>query len=45
MIEVTTALAAAISTATTRRIDGAAHAVLFDATASYVQLIGEWLTA
>ena len=34
-------LAAAIPTATTRRIDGAGHAAPFDATISFVQLIAE----
>jgi pimeloyl-ACP methyl ester carboxylesterase len=38
-------LAAAIPTATTRRIDGAGHAAPFDATANFVQLIADTITS
>lgn len=38
-------LAAAIPTATSRQIDGAAHAAPFDATTDFVQLIADCMTA
>lgn len=38
-------LAAAIPTASTQRIEGAGHAVAFDATTSFVQLIADTITA
>ena len=38
-------LAAAIPTASTQRIEGAGHAVAFDATTSFVQLIADTITS
>ena len=38
-------LAAAIPTASTQRIEGAGHAVNFDATANFVQLIADTITS
>ena len=38
-------LAAAIPTAETQRIEGAGHAVAFDATATFVQLIADTITS
>ncbi len=41
MFRLVRSLAAAIPTASTRRIEGAGHAALFDATTSFVQLIAD----
>jgi pimeloyl-ACP methyl ester carboxylesterase len=45
MLRVTRSLASAIPTARMHRIDGAAHAAPFDATAEFLRLIGEAMTA
>jgi pimeloyl-ACP methyl ester carboxylesterase len=45
MVGFTRSLAAAIPTARMQRIDGAGHAVAFDATANFVQLIAGTITA
>ena len=44
MVHLVRALAAAIPTATTRRIERAGHAAPFDATASFVQLIADTIS-
>lgn len=44
IVRLTRSLAAAIPTATTRRIDGAGHAAPFDATSNFVQVIAETIT-
>jgi pimeloyl-ACP methyl ester carboxylesterase len=44
MFRLTRSLAAAIPTATTRRIEGAGHAAPFDATTNFVQLVAEVMT-
>jgi 3-oxoadipate enol-lactonase len=45
IVSLVRSLAAAIPTATTRQIDGAGHAAPFDATASFVRLIADSITA
>jgi pimeloyl-ACP methyl ester carboxylesterase len=45
MVGLVRALAAAIPTATTRQIDGAGHAAPFDATAGFVRMVADSLTA
>jgi pimeloyl-ACP methyl ester carboxylesterase len=45
MVRYTRSLASAIPTATMRRIEGAAHAAPFDATANFVQLIADSISA
>lgn len=45
MVRCTRSLAAAIPTARTQRIEGAAHAAPFDATANFVQLIVDTITS
>ncbi len=45
MVGLVQSLAAAVPTATTRRIDGAGHAAPFDATTNFVQLIADTIPA
>jgi pimeloyl-ACP methyl ester carboxylesterase len=45
MVRLLRRLAAAIPAGTLRRIDGAGHAAPFDATANFVQVIADSMTA
>jgi pimeloyl-ACP methyl ester carboxylesterase len=45
MVRLIRSLAAAIPTASTQRIEGAGHAVAFDAPTTFVQLIADTITS